>query len=345
MEKIEVTSFLLGKEARNSGGGNMYKGAMIPEPINILSWEEYRQKWSLGEERKILTEFPLHLDIELTSQCNLRCKMCWQNGLLKDEQQGLMEESVFKKIIDEGLQHGLQAIKLQSRGESTLHPRIADFAKYAKDAGVRDVQLTTNGMVFWKKQKRLEDLLISGIDKLIFSIDAAHDESALEIYGAGNVPNVREIVKSAFLLRRNLGQKKPEIRVQASFSPPQAEQEVIAKLREEFPEANELMADKVWITDVNVEGIADLRRGFELLPCSFLWTRLVVFWDGAVTLCCRDYNNAHRLGNVNHQSIQEIWLGEKMMGLRHAHLDGMRHKVAVCRNCELYISPKPAIES
>lgn len=345
MEKIEKTPLLLGKEARNSAEGKLYEGELIAEPISISSWEEYRQKWSFCEAREILTVFPLHLDIELTSQCNLRCKMCWQNGLLKDEKRGLMEESIFRKIIDEGLQHGLQAIKLQSRGESTLHPKIASFVKYAKDAGVRDVQLTTNGMVFWKKQKRLEDLLASGIDKLIFSIDSEHDESALEIYGVDKAPNVREIVKTAIKLRTSLGKRLPEFRIQASFSPSQSKEDVLAELLDEFSDADEILASKIWSPDFSLESIPDLRNRFELLACPFLWTRLVVFWDGSVTLCCRDYNNAHHLGNVSLQSIQDIWLGEKMMTLRHAHLDGIRHQVPVCRNCELYICPKPAIES
>ena len=76
----------------------MYKGLLKPQKTDIHSWDEYRKYWSQAEALKVLTSYPLHLDIELTSQCNLCCKMCWQNGLLIEEKQGLMQDIIFKHI-------------------------------------------------------------------------------------------------------------------------------------------------------------------------------------------------------------------------------------------------------
>ena len=45
-------------------------------PINTFN--DYRKYWSKAINAETLTNFPLHLDIELTSDCNLKCKMCWQ---------------------------------------------------------------------------------------------------------------------------------------------------------------------------------------------------------------------------------------------------------------------------
>lgn len=318
-----------------------YPGALTPEPIAVESWQEYREAWSRAEKLEILTEHPLHLDMELTSQCNLRCRMCWQSGALADGKQGMMDDELFKRVIDEGVALGLQAIKLQSRGESVLHPRIAQLAKYAKDAGVRDVQLTTNGTLFTKDGKLL-DLLRSGLDKLIFSIDPAHDESAREIYGADRAPDVRKIVGEAFRLRAELGQTTPRIRIQTFAEAGQSKEDKAAEMRLEFPDADELMINHVWNSDYETDAVSGLQDRYELLPCSYLWTRVVVFWDGEVALCCRDYNNVHQLGNVVGSSVKDIWLGDRMNALRKAHLGGRRNGVKVCRTCDECVRPKDA---
>ena len=60
--------------------------------------------WRETAVNHIKTDFPLHLDIEVTSYCNLACPMCprthrvemgnWENRMMK--------LATFKKIIDEG---------------------------------------------------------------------------------------------------------------------------------------------------------------------------------------------------------------------------------------------------
>ena len=95
----------------------------------------YRELWQKTGNFKILTNFPLHLDIELSGVCNLKCDFCFQNGLI-DNPLGIMEFDLYKRIIDEGVEKGLCAVKLQIRGESFLHPRFFDCVAYAKNKGV-----------------------------------------------------------------------------------------------------------------------------------------------------------------------------------------------------------------
>ena len=83
---------------------------------NLPEYKEYRKQWRETAVSHIKTEFPLHLDIEVTSYCNLACPMCprthrvqlgkWENRMMKLE--------TFKKIIDEGTKKGLKAINLNN---------------------------------------------------------------------------------------------------------------------------------------------------------------------------------------------------------------------------------------
>jgi len=43
---------------------------------------------------------------------------------------------------------------------------------------------------------------------------------------------------------------------------------------------------------------------------------MVILQDGSVTACCLDYDGQINLGNVNEQSIYDIWNGEKYKKIR-----------------------------
>lgn len=314
-----------------------YPASTTPVPVRPANWAEYRDLWRRAEALEILADFPPHLDIELTSQCNLRCKMCWQNGFLVEEKQGMMTDALFKRLVAEGIANGMCAIKLQSRGESTLHPRIAKLTRHAKEAGVKDVQLTTNGTLFVKRD-RFEDLIASGLDVLVFSIDKAHDESAREIYGA-EAPDVPAIVHDAIAIRRALGRDRPLIRIQTHTGPGETREAKLAEIRAAFPDADEYRVNYLWNSDYEQDAVEGLSRSYELMACAYLWTRLLVFWNGDVTLCCRDYNGKLVLGNANQTPIKDIWLGARMMELRRLHLEGLRRTVPICNHCEVCTRP------
>lgn len=251
---------------------------------------------------------------------------------------GTMDDALFKSIIDEGVANGLCAVKLQSRGESMLHPRIGELARYAKQAGVMDLQLTTNGTLFAKPDK-MESLLTSGLDKLIFSIDEAHDESVQEIYGP-DAPDVRELARQFRVRRDMLGLKTPKIRIQTFAPPGMTRAERLAQIQEEFPGFDEYLVNALWNSDAMEDAIPDLSTNYDFLPCNYLWTRVVVYWNGDVTTCCRDYNCVMKLGNARDTSIRDIWLGSRMSGFRRLHAQDKRHSIPICAHCDVCTRPK-----
>jgi hypothetical protein len=316
------------------GGGS--KMNQVAKFIRPDSWDEYRQAWQRAEDLELLTRHPLHLDMELSGHCDLKCSMCWQSGKI-DAKLGLMKDDLFKKVIDHGVGQGLVAVKLQSRGESLLHPRIAELARYAKNAGIMDLQLTTNGLLL-AKGDRMEQLLASGLDKLIFSIDKGHDESAAQVYGE-RMPDVRKIAAEAIKFRDRLGQDTPKIRIQTFAEPGQSQEDRLTEVQAEFPNADEHMIHLLWNSNPLEDSVDKLLTEFEQFPCKYLWTRLAVFWNGDVTLCCRDYNCEMKLGNANEMNIEDIWLGERMSYLRRTHRQNRRADIPLCHHCDQSCRP------
>ena len=55
--------------------------------------------------------------------------------------------------------------------------------------------------------------------------------------------------------------------------------------------------------------------------------------DGTVTVCCTDFRLLMALGNINEQSLEEIWFGKKATELRLMHIKGEQEKILSCKYC------------
>lgn len=68
-------------------------------------------------------------------------------------------------------------------------------------------------------------------------------------------------------------------------------------------------------------------------PCSRALSQIMVLWDGRVSLCCFDGEGKVILGDLNKQTIREVFNDEKAVGIRLAHVEGRRQQLELCRDC------------
>lgn len=131
---------------------------------------EYRRRWYEFPTNFIVGGFPIHLDIETTNVCNLRCPFCattFKNwGPYK---RGFLDLSLFERIIDEGADNGLCSVKLSLRGEPLLHPDIAEMVAYAKKRDIIDIYFNTNGMLLTEEISK--ELIDAGLDIISVSFE------------------------------------------------------------------------------------------------------------------------------------------------------------------------------
>jgi len=103
-------------------------------------YKRYRKLWDELPKKREVSEYPLLVDLELSSVCNLKCPMCYTvtDTFRRKVKKEFMDFKLFRKIIDE-IAEKVFAIRLSLRGEPTLHARFVDAIRYAKEKGVSEV--------------------------------------------------------------------------------------------------------------------------------------------------------------------------------------------------------------
>lgn len=71
------------------------------------------------------------------------------------------------------------------------------------------------------------------------------------------------------------------------------------------------------------------------VPCFAPSEKLTIGVDGEVLLCCNDSERTQRMGNIAHQSLEEIWFSEEFVRIRHLLQQGRRKDASpLCRECD-----------
>ena len=306
-------------------------------------YQKYRWRWNNNPPLNIIDDFPIHVDFETAAPCNLRCVMCFQSDKEFHEKNklGYLDFELFKKGIDEGRQEKfgdkkLASIKLNYRGEPLLHPKLVDMVRYAKQKGVVEVMINTNGTLMTEAKARA--LIDAGIDKVIFSVDGCTKEVYESIRVGAKFDQVVENISRFRRLRDEIGKTnavgelKPRIRIQAVL------QDLNKHQVEDFK--------KFWGPHVDIVAFDDMydmslgsKGSFPAVEkefaCPQLWHRLFVNWNGNITLCCGDTYNQEIVGNLNHDNMEGIWKNRKLMAFRKLHLDGRSGDMKICDGCGL----------
>jgi len=166
-----------------------------------IGWEkeyaEYRKNWTRFAKEQIVSNYPLLVDLELSSLCNLHCAMCYTitDGFKDQVNVTRMDWDLYTRIIDE-IGGKVTAIRLSLRGESTLHKKFIDCIRYAKEHGIKEVStLTHGGKLTPEYFKKIAE---AGIDWITISIDgvgATYDSIRKPLKFSNMVKNLSEIKK------------------------------------------------------------------------------------------------------------------------------------------------------
>nr|WP_296440536.1 SPASM domain-containing protein [uncultured Acetatifactor sp.] len=290
-------------------------------------YKEYRKNWSQYPETQYVPEYPLQVDIELSSLCNLRCPMCYTitEEFRKKVSAGFMDIGLFTKIVDE-IAGKVPAVRLSLRGEATLHPEFIHCIRHCKEKGIKEVSFLTNLSKFTKEF--FIEVAEAGADWITISIDGVglqYDDIRKPLKFEDTLQRIKDIYE----IKEANGWKKPVIKVQGIWP-------AIRKNPSEYYNCFVPYVDLVAFNPLidYLDQDEDIVYEDEFV-CPQPYQRLVIGSDGRVLLCSNDEEGNYVLGDANKQSVYEIWHGELLDTVRRLHREGRFKEFAVCKKCYL----------
>jgi radical SAM protein with 4Fe4S-binding SPASM domain len=291
------------------------------------SYNEYRRIWNKSGPDN-LPEFPVHLDIETIDACNLRCTHCFRHDDLKKSlgmenvnSGGRFPLEKLAKILDEGKCWGLNSVNFGFSGECAVNVDFIKMIEYADAADVIDIRSITNGLPL--NEEKIEAIVESPIRIFSFSVDAGTAESYQKLKGVDGFDKLVRLVKHAYAYKKKLNRDFPLIRVSYYPSPETAgEEKLFISIFRDYVDFIDIQEFK----DVRHLGNHELRT-----DCKMPFRRLAIFADGRVAPCCSLYSNNLIVGNINEQSLKEIWDGDEINALREELIEGNLRPV--CEAC------------
>lgn len=262
--------------------------------------------------------YPHNLMIEVTNACNLRCLMCYNRKMKRKK--GYMKLQTYKKVLDQAKEINIEMIGLYTTGESFLHPKIFDFIKMAKNKGFKYVYITTNGILLDKE--KIEKIFASGLDSIKFSIDAASKKSYEQLKPGASFDCLYKNIK---LLREMRDRKKSKLKIYASFVLTNKNYRELKNFRSFWKN----IIDEVLISVVGNQSNLQKKEFNNLIPknikkkmiakkryCNLLWNRIVVTYDGKLTICPEDFEAELIYGDIHKQTLKKAWNNQRMKQFR-----------------------------
>ena len=316
-------------------------GIMNRDEMNKLSlvieekkWNDYRKKYDEAANLKLLS-FPIQIDFELNSSCNLKCPMC---PISAESPKGKGKSTwfdfeLYKKIIDYSYKEGTRAIKLNYVNEPLIRKDIIKFIKYAQSVGILDIYLSTNGMLL--NQKLSDELIDSGLTRLQISIDAVSEETYQKVRPGGKLKTVIANLQNFLELKKKKNKIIPLTRVNFVKT-----------------SLNEIELDEFisyWSNKVDMIGVQEFVKPTKVknssiiskktikkknFKCSFPFKQLVITNEKKILPCCTFWGEELPLSILKSpEDLKIAWNNEKMRNLRQTHLNGDYQSIEQCKNC------------
>jgi MoaA/NifB/PqqE/SkfB family radical SAM enzyme len=265
---------------------------------------------------------PEIVQIESTNICNAKCVFCPRDEMHR--RQGIMSTDLFRKIVDECADLGITHVRMHNYGEAFIDKRLVEKVRYAKQRGIAEIGVITNGSLLTDDVAR--GMIGAGLDAINISVDASGREvferTRVGLKYDKVIANIERLVR----IRAEMGRRRPKLILSFVRQNDSADEQA-------FIEHWRAIADKIHITDLH-NWAGTLNRESDVnYPCYRPWLTFTVLWDGRVSLCCADFDGHTILGDLNSSTIRDIWNGEPYRLARRQHLENGGPDI--CRSCDL----------
>lgn len=319
--------------------------------LNILRFFKNNLKKPL-----IINNGPITAQIEPTSLCNLKCKMCIRGK--EGTPFGSMSLEDFKTIVKK--LGALYKIGIAGQGELFLNKDIFKMIDYATKKG-SIVHIVSNGTTMTKEV--INNICESEIGEIAISLDSVHKKEYEKIRIGANFEEVCRNIKNltselkrrkknmivaifTIILKENIEDIPEFIKLakelgvhKIAFQTLQTKENYMKNYGKDMK--SQIVKDKVEKLVQKMEEAKKLADKYKIRlifdeeespGCIWPWRGIYVTWNGNVTPCCKilDYNKPY-FGNLLKQDFWDVWNGKEYQKIR--ELLRKRKMPLCCKGC------------
>lgn len=292
--------------------------------------------------------WPVHLQIEPSSACTLRCPLC-PSGEGPIDGSRLMPLSTFERVMDEVGDHAVMAV-FWMWGEPFVNPDLPEIIARAHAKNVATVT-STNGQHIQTRDEA-ERLVASGLDCIFIAVDGATQESYGRYRIGGRLSSIFNCLEMIRRAKDSLGSASPTVNVRTVVTRDnEHELADIERLAREHGAdmvsrktagamnytlsdgADRFAPENAFYRRYEYRDGKRVRKSVESYRCRRIFKRLTVRSDGTVLACEFDHKGMAALGKYPEDgSFMDIWKGEKARAIRRQFLTD-RMAYPFCVDC------------
>ena len=306
-------------------------------------------------------------NIETTNYCNMKCVMC-PRTIYMTRKNIWIDDNMFSKLLDNVKVHNEKEIEkfwewlssdyhydpkevsengfyfsvvakhlvLHGFGEPFLDKRLVERIKLCTEKNIPTYFSCTPATMTVEKAKAVMD---AGLGVLKFSLDAMEEKKIQEIRGkrANFKESVEKIMELIDYKKKNnlktllvpcmidMAENQQDIQMHKDFIEFWKNKDVYAYIKSQ---------DNRWFYESD-ENLKKNKSHYADQYCEYPWMSTTVMADGNVVPCTQVSNNELVMGNINENSLEEIWNSDKYNELRKMHVSGKFPKGHKCKeNCD-----------
>jgi len=268
------------------------------------------------------------LQVETTNRCNARCIFCAHNQI---ETHGTMSDRLYTRILTDAakldpLPHTFIPMLT---GEPFLDPQIVDRIWEARAAlPTSEIHLYTNGSKLTEEIiRRLSEVADF---RLNISANGASVETRRRLTGLGDYDYVARMVDcvDAHRIPHTVSLvQHPSITVE--------EEDEFNRKWGQVTSSSSCRTPYVF-QHLNFAGLTCQGEGNNFTRCIHATSHMTVLYDGRVNLCCMDPLGRKIFGDLNEQTVAEVWHSETRQRYIALHEQGRGTECEVCRDCNIF---------
>lgn len=276
---------------------------------------------------------PPRVQIQTMAGCNGRCIFCPNEEVLKtDLEHGRMPRDLFEKIIHDLAKTPPRRIGMYMQNEPMADKRLPEWTAYVTEKiPSAKTQVITNGT--YLTEERGAALIEAGLKQLKVSLQSLDPEINRQIMGYEST----KVIDNCITFQKTKKRMKSDIDFRVSMVVTNKNVREIESTRKFWKKHGiRLVTSALENRGGNIKDADQLNVGAmkSMGNCIRPSRDMMILFNGDVPLCCVDWHRTTILGNVQRQTVQEVWHGARVREIRkaleHGPGDVLPH---ICRDC------------